>query len=194
MSVIEPSFAIKIRNGYQTGWRQLALGASLRPQNFGLAWSWSSFDALIKQRQHQEGNGQLGTTQQEEIAEPSRTRHIETEAPAELNKGQWSPVHQKSDCRWTTKGVSLSATIQRGVTSFDTLTLQHERADLYSLRAVFLPRTAACRGSIPHNALRTGRQPVCRTSGHVYTVLPSAWAIIAQTQCAFRSTRQQQRS
>ena len=32
MSVIEPSFAMKRRNGYQTGRRQLALRPSLRPQ------------------------------------------------------------------------------------------------------------------------------------------------------------------
>jgi rhodanese-related sulfurtransferase len=32
------------------------------------------------------------------------------------------------------KGVNLSAAIQKGVTSLDTLTSQNERADLYTLR------------------------------------------------------------
>ena len=39
----------------------------------------------------------------------------------------------------------MSATIQRGVTSFDTLTLQNERADLYSLRSASEP--SACHAS-----------------------------------------------
>jgi len=42
VSVLEPSFAIKRRNGQQTGGRRLALRASLRPQLelwLGLAWN-----------------------------------------------------------------------------------------------------------------------------------------------------------
>ena len=45
MSVTEPSYAVKRRNGQQTGGRRLALRASLRPQLtlwLGLAWLGSS--------------------------------------------------------------------------------------------------------------------------------------------------------
>ena len=38
MSVTEPSYAVKRRNGLQTGGRRLALRASLRPPVNTLAW------------------------------------------------------------------------------------------------------------------------------------------------------------
>ena len=46
MSVIEPSFAIKCRNGEQTGGRRLARSASLRPRVRTLAWLGGSVRAV----------------------------------------------------------------------------------------------------------------------------------------------------
>ena len=57
VSVIEPSDAVKRRNGYQTGGRRLALHASLCPQLtlwLGLAWlglAMNSFSRRLPQEE-----------------------------------------------------------------------------------------------------------------------------------------------
>jgi hypothetical protein len=106
-----------------------------------------SFNAYIKKRQRQEENSHRN----KQARRTARTNTSSQTHRLYTTTGNHCLFYERSNCHCIIKGVIVSATYQKGVTSFGTLTLQHEGVDLYSLRAASEP--SACHGPPPAGAL-----------------------------------------